>query len=69
MSIVTFGEIMGRMAAPGFLRFGQTMPGAIDVTFAGAEANVASSLSTFGASTQFVTALPTHSIADACVAS
>jgi len=69
MNIITFGEIMGRMAAPGFLRFGQTMPGLIDVSFAGAEANVASSLANFGAATQFVTALPTHSIADACVAS
>ena len=69
MKIATFGEIMGRMAAPAFLRFGQCMPGAIDVTFAGAEANVAASLSTFGAEVEFVTALPPHAIADACVAS
>lgn len=69
MKIVTFGEIMARMAAPGFLRFGQCMPGSIDVTFAGAEANVASSLAHFGASTQFVTALPEHALADACIAS
>ncbi len=69
MKIITFGEIMGRMAAPGFLRFGQCMPGTIDVTFAGAEANVASSLAYFGAKTEFVTAIPEHPIADACVAS
>ena len=69
MNIITFGEIMGRMAAPGFYRFGQCLPGSIDVTFAGAEANVAASLSNFGATTNFVTALPPHAIADACVAS
>ena len=69
MKIITFGEIMGRLAAPGFLRFGQCMPGTIDVTFAGAEANVAASLATFGAHVEFVTALPTHSIAEACIAS
>lgn len=69
MRVVTFGEIMGRMAAPGFLRFGQCMPGGIDVTFAGAEANVACSLANFGAETEFVTALPSHAIADACIAS
>jgi 2-dehydro-3-deoxygluconokinase len=67
--IVTFGEIMGRMAAPGFLRFWQALPGSIDVTFAGAEANVAASLTMFGAEAAFVTALPKNVIADACVAS
>ena len=69
MKIITFGEIMGRMAAPGFLRFAQCLPGSIDVTFAGAEANVAASLANFGAETQFVTALPHHAWADACIAS
>ena len=69
MKIITFGEIMGRMAAPGFLRFGQCMPGTLDVTFAGAEANVAASLAKFGAETQFVTALPSHPLGDACLAS
>jgi 2-dehydro-3-deoxygluconokinase len=67
--VVTFGEIMGRMAAPGFLRFRQTLPGNLEVTFAGAEANVAASLVMFGAEAAFVTALPKNAIADACVAS
>ncbi len=66
--IVTFGEIMGRLAAPGCKRFQQTMPGTLDVTFAGAEASVAASLAYLGADAAFVTALPTHAIADACVA-
>ncbi|MFC1758193.1 PfkB family carbohydrate kinase [Planctomycetota bacterium] len=65
--IVTFGEIMGRLAPPGFQRFRQALPGSLDVTFAGAEANVAASLATLGAATEFVTALPCHDIADACI--
>ena len=66
-TIVTFGEIMGRFAPPGFLRFRQSLPGSLDLTFGGAEANVAASLAIFGADARFVTALPKHAIADACV--
>lgn len=65
---VTFGEIMGRLCPPQFNRFRQNMPGQLDLTFAGAEANVAVSLAYFGAPAAFVTALPDHAIADACVA-
>lgn len=64
---VTFGEIMMRMAPPGFLRIPQTLPGSLDVTFAGAEANVAASLSMLGADAEFVTALPDNSLSDACL--
>jgi 2-dehydro-3-deoxygluconokinase len=39
----------------------------MDVTFAGAEANVAASLCMLGCPAKFVTALPRHSIADACL--
>ncbi|MDX2082051.1 MAG: sugar kinase [Terrimicrobiaceae bacterium] len=66
-TIVTFGEIMGRFAPAGFLRFRQALPGPLDLTFGGAEANVAASLAIFGAPARFVTALPKHAIADACV--
>lgn len=66
--VVTFGEIMGRLAAPGFKRFQQAMPGALDVTFAGAEASIAASIAYLGGDAAFVTALPQHAIADACVA-
>lgn len=66
--VVTFGEIMGRLAAPGFKRFQQAMPGSLEVTFAGAEASVAASLAYLGADAAFVTALPTHALADACIA-
>ncbi|MDB6137875.1 MAG: kdgK 2, partial [Verrucomicrobiaceae bacterium] len=66
--IITFGEIMGRLAAPGFKRFQQAMPGTLEATFAGAEATVAVSIAYLGGDAAFVTALPDHAIADACVA-
>ena len=65
---VAFGEIMARLATPGFKRFQQAMPGSLDVTFAGAEANIVASLAYLGADASFVTALPEHALADACVA-
>ena len=66
--VVTFGEIMGRLAPRGFLRFRQAMPGVLDITFAGAEASVTASIVYLGGEAAFVTALPEHAIADACVA-
>ncbi len=66
--IVTFGEIMARLATPGFKRFQQAMPGSLDVTFAGAEASVAASIAYLGGNAAFVTALPDNALADACVA-
>jgi 2-dehydro-3-deoxygluconokinase len=51
------------------MRFTQAIPGGIDFTFGGAEANVAVSLALLGANASLVTALPTHAIADACIMS
>ncbi len=66
--VVTFGEIMGRIAPAGFLRFTQALPGSVEFTFGGGEANVAVSLATFGLNARFVTALPaSNAVADACV--
>ena len=56
MSVVTFGEIMLRLAPPGFERFLQTPR--FDATFGGGEANVAVSLAGFGEAVSFVTVLP-----------
>ncbi|MDA0348943.1 MAG: sugar kinase [Verrucomicrobia bacterium] len=67
-TIVTFGEIMGRLCPFGFKRFRQSLPGDINLTFAGAEANVAASLSMLGGKTRFVTALPKNDITAACLA-
>lgn len=67
MNVVTFGEVMGRVCPPGLMRFRQALPGSVEVTFGGAEANVAVALALLGAEARFVTALPKHTMADACV--
>lgn len=66
-SIVTFGEIMGRIAPHGYRRLAQALPGDVAFTFGGGEANVALSLAWLGADAAFVTALPRNPIADACL--
>lgn len=66
-TIVTFGEIMGRINPPGHLRFAQAMPGSLELTFAGAEANVAASVAMLGGSARFVSALPRNVLGDSCV--
>ena len=53
MKVVTFGEIMLRLATPGYLRFSQTDN--LTATFGGGEANVAVSLANFGIPVDFVT--------------
>ena len=61
---VTFGEIMLRLAPPGFERFLQSPQ--FSATFGGGEANVAVSLAGFGLSAAFVTVLPEkNALADA----
>lgn len=67
--IVAFGEILGRISMPGFRRFAQSMPGSVEIEFAGAEANVLSSLARLGTSTSYITALPANEIGDACLTS
>ena len=67
--IVAFGEIMGRFVTPGFKRFQQALPGSLNTSFAGAEANIATSFAYLGGEAVFVTALPSNPIAEACVAS
>ncbi len=66
--IVTFGEVMGRLAPESFLRLAQAMPGRLEFTFGGAESNVAASLALLGAEAEFVTALPDTELGDACLA-
>jgi len=63
--IVTFGEIMLRLATPDYLRFNQTDK--LNATFGGGEANVAVSLANYGLDAEFVTRLPKNDIARACV--
>jgi len=63
--IVTFGEIMLRLATPGFERFSQIKQ--FNASFGGGEANVAVSLANFGLKVDYVTRLPKNDIADACL--
>lgn len=61
---VTFGEIMLRLATPGYERFGQS--NTLNATFGGGEANVAVSLANYGIPVSFVTRMPKNDIAKAC---
>jgi 2-dehydro-3-deoxygluconokinase len=63
--IVTFGEIMLRLAPEGYYRFVQA--NSFGATFGGGEANVAVSLANFGTDAAFVTKLPKHEIGQAAV--
>ena len=63
--IVTFGEIMVRLGAPGYLKLIQANQ--FDVSYAGAEANVAVSLANYGIDTDYITCLPDNPIADRCI--
>ena len=63
--IVTFGEVMLRLAPPDFLRFRQSSY--LESTFGGGEANVAVSCANFGMDVSFVTRLPKNDIAEWCV--
>lgn len=62
---ITFGEVMLRLAAPGYERFFQSP--SLSATFGGGEANVAVSLANFGIPVSFVTRLPKNDISRACL--
>ena len=63
--VVTFGEVMLRLKAPGAERLFQSPR--LEATFGGAEANVAVSLAGWGVPVAFVSALPANPVADACL--
>lgn len=63
--IITFGEVMLRLAPQGYLRFFQN--DTLEATFGGGEANVAVSLANFGHEVAFVTKLPQNDIGQAAV--
>ena len=65
MKVVTFGEIMLRLAPNGHYRFFQDDQ--LQATFGGGEANVAASLAHFGVDSVYVTKLPAHAIGQAAV--
>ncbi|MBQ4545916.1 MAG: sugar kinase [Oscillospiraceae bacterium] len=63
--IVTFGELMLRLAPNGYYRFFQNDQ--MQATFGGGEANVAVSLANYGMESKYVTKLPKHAIGQAAV--
>ena len=58
--VVSFGEILLRLAAPGYTKLFQK--DSLEATFCGGEANVAVSLSIFGLDSVFVTKLPQNDV-------
>lgn len=63
--VITFGELMLRLAPEGHYRILQADK--FEVTFGGAEANVAVSLANFDVDAAFVSKLPTHFVGQAAV--
>ena len=63
--VVTFGEIMLRLAPEGYYRFVQAEN--YVATYGGGEANVSVSLANYGLESKFVSKLPKHEIGQAGV--
>ena len=61
--VICFGELMLRLAPEGYRRFLQA--DRFEITYAGAEANVAASLAHMGVSSAFVSRLPAHDMGTA----
>ncbi|HEY0074342.1 MAG TPA: sugar kinase [Abditibacteriaceae bacterium] len=64
--VITFGEVMLRLATPGFTRYSQATH--LELTYGGGEANVAVSLANFGMDAAFITRLPKNDIAERAIA-
>ena len=63
--VVTFGEIMLRLATPGYQRFIQS--DSLGATFGGGEANVAVSLACLGEDVEYVSRVPCSAMGDAAL--
>lgn len=63
--VVCFGEIMLRLAPPGYLRFVQT--NSFEAVYGGGEANVSVSLANYDIDTAFVTKVPDNPIGQATI--
>ena len=66
--IAGFGEVMLRLAPQGKKRFAQVIPGSLDATFGGGEANVCASIAMLGGRSRYLTALPDNPIVKAFAA-
>lgn len=65
MKVVTFGEIMLRLAPESYLRFVQANK--FEAIYGGGEANVSVSLANYGLDSSFVTKLPAHELGQAAI--
>lgn len=63
--VITFGEIMLRLAPPGYLRFEQAA--SLEVVYGGGEANVCVALANFSVDTALVTRVPDNPIGQSAV--
>ena len=60
--IAGFGEVMLRLAPAGKTRLAQALPGTLEATFGGGEANVCASLAMLGEKSRYLTALPENPV-------
>lgn len=65
MKVITFGEILLRLAAPGYTKLFQK--DSLESTFCGGEANVAVSLAIFGLASSYVTKVPDSDVGHAAI--
>lgn len=65
MKVITFGEILLRLAAPGYTKLFQK--DSLEATFCGGEANVAVSLAIFGLDSAYVTKVPDNDVGHAAI--
>ena len=66
--IAGFGEVMLRLCPEGKKRFAQVLPGELQATFGGGEANVCASVAMLGGNSRYLTALPDNPVARAFAA-
>jgi len=62
--VVTFGEVMIRLAPEEFLRLRQVLPGRLEATFGGGELNVAVSIAHQGGQSAYLSSLPDNPLTD-----
>ena len=66
-TIAGFGEVMLRLSPPGKTRLLQGLPGMLDATFGGGEANVCASLALLGSQSRYLSALPENPVSAAFI--
>lgn len=65
MKVLSFGEILLRLASPGYTKLFQK--DSLDATFCGGEANVAVSLANYGVDSEFLTVVPDDDVGRAAL--